>query len=145
MGVIPQNIYWIYNYFPKAENNSTHTKRRHQNAPTNSPPTQDQDIRKIRTHQSTLQKSRQDRTTDHGSTSHQTAQPTPEQSAVRRCPHFTYILIVILQPISLSFFHRQVMLCKYCNYETYNEFVAIASAFHKNTFSILLFYISIRV
>ena len=43
----------------------------------------------ITQYQSTLQKSKQDRTTDHGSTSHQTAQPTPGQAAVRRYPHFT--------------------------------------------------------
>ena len=36
------------------------------------------------------------------------------------------------------------MPCKYCNYETCYEFVAVASAFLKYTFSILLFYISIR-
>ena len=97
-------LYWIYIHFPKAENDSTHTKRRHQNAPTNSPPTQDQDSRNIRTHQSTLQKSRQDRTTDHGSTSHQTSQPTSEQSAVGRYPHFTYNLIVMYTAPNLFFF-----------------------------------------
>ena len=51
-----------------------------------------------------LQKSRQDRTTDHGSTSPQTALPTSEQSAVRRYPHFTYILIVMYTAPYLSLF-----------------------------------------
>ena len=114
-GVIPPKCILdnIYNHFPKADNDSTHSsKRRNQKAPTNSPPTQDQDSRNIRTHQSTLQNSRRDRTTDHGGTSHQTAQPTSEQSAVRRYLPFTYILIAILQPISLFFLHRQVMPCK---------------------------------
>ena len=148
MGVVPPKyILDTYNYFPKAENDSTHTKRKHQNASTNSPPTQDHDIRNIRTHQITVQKSRQDRTTDHGSTSPQTALPTPEQSEVREYLHFTYIWVVMYTAPNLSLFlfslHRLVMPCKYFNYETCYGFVAVASAFRKYTFSILLFYISI--
>ena len=148
-GCNPSQIYIGYTTTSLKQRMTAHTQngviRTHQH---NSPPTQDQDTRNIRTHQSTLQKSRQDRTTDHGSTSHQTAQPSSEQSAVRRYPYFTYILIVMYTAPNLSFFsfslHRQVMPCKYCNYETCYEFVAVASAFLKYTSSILLFYISIR-